>query len=195
MLQQAHADDPGNESAMAMLAAGLVPSTPAAEAIRWSRPPEGEARQPRRAPELRARLTNAQRYGDASAQLEVVTRAGAGSGPPWLTLGARCRSNCAGRPRRSPRSRPIWGKLENAGHCAGRPTTTTMTTPPARRLARAGAAPRFWLLLAQAAEQQHDYKGAEGWLAKVDNPQRALEVQTRRASLLARQGKIKERAT
>ncbi len=49
-----------------------------------------------------------------------------------------------------------------------------------------------WLLLSQAAEQRGDVKAAEGWLAKVDNPQRALEVQTRRASLLARQGKIKE---
>lgn len=49
-----------------------------------------------------------------------------------------------------------------------------------------------WLLLAQSAEQRGDVKAAETWLAKVDNPQRALEVQSRRASLLARQGKIKE---
>src|SRR4029078_10589100 len=49
-----------------------------------------------------------------------------------------------------------------------------------------------FLLLAQAAELQNDYAGAERWLARVDNPQRALEVQSRRASLLARQGKMKE---
>jgi len=49
-----------------------------------------------------------------------------------------------------------------------------------------------FLLLAQAAEQSQDFAGAERWLARVDNPQRALEVQARRASLLARQGKIKE---
>ena len=49
-----------------------------------------------------------------------------------------------------------------------------------------------WLLLSQAAEQRGDVKAAESWLAKVDNPQRALEVQARRASLLARQGKVKE---
>ena len=47
-------------------------------------------------------------------------------------------------------------------------------------------------MLAQAAEQQGDYKRAESWLARVDNPQRALEVQQRRASLLARQGKMAE---
>jgi Flp pilus assembly protein TadD len=48
------------------------------------------------------------------------------------------------------------------------------------------------LLLAQSAEQRGDFKAAEGWLAKVEDPQRALEVQTRRASILARQGRIKE---
>ncbi len=49
-----------------------------------------------------------------------------------------------------------------------------------------------WLLLAQAAEQRGDYAAAEAWLARVDNPQRALEVQTRRAILLARQGRLAE---
>ncbi len=49
-----------------------------------------------------------------------------------------------------------------------------------------------FLLLAQASEQQQDFAGAERWLARVDSPQRALEVQARRASLLARQGKMKE---
>ena len=49
-----------------------------------------------------------------------------------------------------------------------------------------------WLLLAQAADQRGDFAAAEAWLARVDNPQRALEVQTRRASLLARQGRVDE---
>ncbi len=33
---------------------------------------------------------------------------------------------------------------------------------------------------------------AEAWLAKVENPQRLLEVQARRAGLMARQGQLKE---
>jgi tetratricopeptide (TPR) repeat protein len=49
-----------------------------------------------------------------------------------------------------------------------------------------------WLLLAQAAEQRGDLVAAETWLAKVENPQRLLEVQARRAGLMARQGKLKE---
>ena len=38
--------------------------------------------------------------------------------------------------------------------------------------------------------EKGDLKGAEAWLAKIDNPQRALEVQARRASILAREGKV-----
>ena len=47
-----------------------------------------------------------------------------------------------------------------------------------------------WLMLAQAAEQRGDLKGAEAWLLKVDAPERRLDTQFRRASLLARQGKL-----
>ena len=47
-------------------------------------------------------------------------------------------------------------------------------------------------MLAQAAEQQNDYKAAEEWLNKVDSPQRALEVLSRRASMMARQGQLRE---
>ncbi len=48
------------------------------------------------------------------------------------------------------------------------------------------------MLLASAAEQRGDMPGAAAWLAKIDEPKRFLEVQTRRASLLAREGKISE---
>ena len=47
-----------------------------------------------------------------------------------------------------------------------------------------------WLMLAQSAEQRGDFATAERWLAKVDDPQRALDVQTRRASILAKQGQL-----
>lgn len=49
-----------------------------------------------------------------------------------------------------------------------------------------------WLMLAQAAEQRGDLKAAESWLVKIDAPQRQLEARYRRASLLARQGKLKD---
>jgi Flp pilus assembly protein TadD len=61
--------------------------------------------------------------------------------------------------------------------------------PPA---SKEDALTRGYLLLSQAADQQNDFKAAEGWLAKIDSPKRALEVQVRRASLLAREGNVKE---
>jgi tetratricopeptide (TPR) repeat protein len=55
-----------------------------------------------------------------------------------------------------------------------------------------GGQTQAWLMLAQAAAERGDAKAANAWLDKIDNPQRALEVQTRRAILLARQGKVLE---
>ncbi len=63
-------------------------------------------------------------------------------------------------------------------------------TPHAKEAEVQEAQQQAWLQLAQAAEMRRDYKAAEAWLAKVDNPQRLTETQYRRASLLARQGKI-----
>ena len=47
-----------------------------------------------------------------------------------------------------------------------------------------------WLMLAQSAEQRGDFAGAETWLARIEDPRRALEVQVRRAMLMARQGQV-----
>jgi len=55
-----------------------------------------------------------------------------------------------------------------------------------------GGRTQAWLMLAQAAEMRGDGKAATQWLDKIDDPQRALEVQTRRATLLAKQGKLRE---
>jgi Flp pilus assembly protein TadD len=49
-----------------------------------------------------------------------------------------------------------------------------------------------WLMLAQAAELRGDAKVAAGWLDKIDDPKRALEVQTRRATLMAKQGQVSQ---
>ena len=191
LLQQAHAEDPANES-VAMLAAGLAATAPAAETIVTSY--------------LRARpdshgvrlnyvrvLTNAQRYGDATAQLQIVTQRAPDLAPPWLTLGA-LQVELRHPADATVALKTYLQKLEAA------PSETAAAAPDDEGEAEGNDAgdlreqgrTQAWLLLAQAAEQQRDFKAAEGWLAKVDNPQRALEVQTRRAALLARQGKLKE---
>ena len=48
------------------------------------------------------------------------------------------------------------------------------------------------LLLAQVAEQTQRPEEASAYLARINSPQDALRVQTRRATLLARQGKLDE---
>ena len=47
-----------------------------------------------------------------------------------------------------------------------------------------------WLMLARVAEQRGDVAASEAHLARVTDPERVLEVQTRRAALAARQGRI-----
>ena len=83
LLQRAHADDPTSESA-ALLAVGLVATSPDAEAIvtaHLKAKPDSHAV---RLSYVRA-LTSSQRYGDATAQLETITRISPEMAPPWLT--------------------------------------------------------------------------------------------------------------
>lgn len=190
LLQQAHADDPANES-VAMLSAGLAASMPEAEAIVTSYLRSKPDSHGVRLNYVRV-LTNAQRYGDATAQLQIVTQLAPDLAPPWLTLGA-LQVELRHPAEATVALKTYLQKLEAA------PQEAAATAPDddedeggnptdLRDQGRTQA----WLLLAQAAEQQRDFKAAEAWLAKIDNPQRALEVQTRRATLLARQGKLKE---
>lgn len=57
---------------------------------------------------------------------------------------------------------------------------------------RRSALTQGYLLLAQIAEKQGHYPQAEAWLSKIDNASALLSAQHRRASLLARQGKLSE---
>lgn len=49
-----------------------------------------------------------------------------------------------------------------------------------------------YLSLAQIAEKRKDFSLAESWLAKIDSPQALVSTQNRRASMLAKQGKLPE---
>lgn len=144
-------------------------------------------------------LTQQQRYPDAVRELEVVTKQKPELAPPFLSLGALQLE--LRRPKEGETALLRYVELAQAQRGAAAPAAAAASaaaadndddgddsTParPEQGLVQA------WLMLAQAAEQRGDYKAAESWLAKVDDPQRALEVQTRRASLLARQGRIKE---
>lgn len=51
---------------------------------------------------------------------------------------------------------------------------------------------RAYLLLSQIAENNKDFEAAKNWLTKIDSSEEAFSVQNRRASLLAKQGKMDE---
>ncbi|MFT3664325.1 tetratricopeptide repeat protein [Piscinibacter sp.] len=192
LLQRAQADDPADE-ATAMLAAAMVAGTPQAEALVTA---YLDARPDSHAVRLNyvRVLTGMQRYGDAVAQLQTVTRLAPDMAPPWLTLGA-LQLELRHPAEAATALETYLARLDGAPAAAPPGADDSdddegerAETPDWREQGRTQA----WLLLAQAAEQRRDFKAAEAWLAKVDNPQRALDVQTRRASLLARQGKVKE---
>jgi tetratricopeptide (TPR) repeat protein len=178
----------------ALLALELMRERPEAEALVVA-----YLGQPKAEPALRLAyvrvLTGAQRYADAVAQLEIATTQQPEVAGPFLTLGALHLE------LRHPKEGEA-ALLRYVELVQGRPD------PAAKAGAPAGSSPgeddddetdlaradrglvQAWLMLAQAAEQRGDYAAAERWLARIDDPQRALEVQTRRASMLARQGQV-----
>jgi len=134
-------------------------------------------------------LTAAQRYPEAITQLDAATRTEPQLAPPWLSLGALHLE--LRHPREAEAALLTYVQLIQASTAAGKSSAAIdddddAVLTPAQGLTQA------WLLLAQAADQRNDFAAAETWLAKIDNPQRALEVQTRRASILARQGKVED---
>ncbi len=176
----------------AVLALELMPGTPAAEALvtdyLQARPDATPVRL------LYARtLTSAQRYADAIAQLDAVTRAEPRLAPPWLTLGALHLE--LRQAREAEAALQTYVKLVEAP-----PPAAAGASAPAGEddddealgISGTGGLVQAWLMLAQAAELRGDFALAEAWLARIDDPQRLREVQLRRASLLARQGKVAE---
>jgi tetratricopeptide (TPR) repeat protein len=174
----------------ALLAMELMASQPAAEKIVAGFLGRADADASIRLSYVRA-LTGLQRYADAVQQLELVTSQKPELAPPYLSLGALQLELRHSRQGEAALLKYI--ELAQAQKTAAAPAVEAPGGDDDDEAAKPEAGlVQAWLLMAQSAEQRGDFKGAEVWLAKVDDPQRALEVQTRRASILARQGRIKE---
>ncbi|MEW6705063.1 MAG: tetratricopeptide repeat protein [Pseudomonadota bacterium] len=192
LLARAQQDDPAAPGP-ALLALEMMRSRPGSEQVVLD-----YLKQPRAEPMVRLNyarvLTSTQRYADAVAQLQQLTRDQPDLAPAWLTLGALQLE--LRHPQEAEAALKRFVELTQAGAASGAAALTqddedadddaAPTAAPDRGLIQA------WLLLAQAAEMRGDYAAADAWLNKVDSPQRALEVQTRRAEMLARQGKLRE---
>jgi tetratricopeptide (TPR) repeat protein len=140
-------------------------------------------------------LTAAQRYPEAITQLETATAQSPDEAPAWLMLGALHLELKHHAPAEAALQRyiarvqaPAPAASAASAASAGAEDTATGDAP-ADPGADQGLV-QAWLMLAQSAEQRGDFTAAEAWLARIDDPQRALEVQARRATLMARQGQV-----
>jgi tetratricopeptide (TPR) repeat protein len=185
MAQSAHELDRSAE-APAGLALEMMPGTPAAETIVQDQLAAKPDSSGVRLLYVRSLLAS-QRYADATAQLETLTHSAPQLAQAWLTLGA-----LRVQLREPAAAIEALTKYIALVQAADAPAPAAVAGEEPAQSTKEDDLTRGWLLLSQAAEQQGDVKGAEAWLAKIDNPRRALEVQTRRASLLAREGKVEE---
>ena len=184
--RDAQAADPAAPGPM-LLALDLMGKRPAAEDVVRKHLQGGAAEPALRMAYARA-LMGAQRYVDAAAQLEQVTREKPDLAPPYLSLGALQLE--MRHPREAEAALQRYLQLSQAeAASAARPAQADDDDDEARP---DQGQVQARLMLAQAAEQRSDFAAAEAWLAQIDDPRRALDVQTRRASLLARQGKLAE---
>ncbi|MDB5873342.1 MAG: hypothetical protein JWQ07_2784 [Ramlibacter sp.] len=130
-------------------------------------------------PELRmgyARaLLDAQRYGEAAQQLQVVTAEKPDYPEAWLVQGTlQLQDNHDAAAEASLRRYIELAQAQRSGD------------ERARGLAQA------YMSLSKIAEKRKDYAMAGAWLDRIENQQDLVAAQNRRASILARQGKLEE---
>ena len=175
--QRGQAADPRAEGPVVVALELMDPKQPEAEALVRKYLANGEG-QSAALPEMRlayARaLLDAQRYAEAATQLQTVTREKPDYPQAWLVLGTlQLQDNQQAAAQAS---------LE-------RYVALAVQEPQAER--RPGLA-QAYLSLSQLAEKRKDYAAAESWLGKIEDSAGLMQAQTRRASILASQGKIEE---
>lgn len=191
LARRAAQDDPGAPSP-ALLALELAARDPEAERLvraYLQRPDAGAG----------VRLAYARllweggRAGPAVEQLEQSTRLHPDFAPAFLMLGAL--------ELELKHLEAAEAALTRYVELVRRPALTAIATAPAAPAngedddadadgAGHASAQQAWLMLAKVAEQRGDFAASEAHLARVSDPERMLEVQTRRAALAARQGRV-----
>lgn len=169
--QRGHTLDPTSEGpavlALELLEGGTASAEPLLQRYLQGKP----------TPDLRmayARLLlEQQRYAEAQLQLQAVTTEKPDMPQAWLVQAAlQIQDN----------------HLAQAEASVQR--FLTLSGPQPDSDAARSALTQAYLISAQIAEKRGDYAGAEAWLARIENEKDLFSTQTRRASLLARQGKL-----
>jgi tetratricopeptide (TPR) repeat protein len=120
-------------------------------------------------------LLDAQRFGEASSQVQRLTKDKPDMAEAWLTQGTlELQDN----------------QIDKADISFKK--YIELATPQGNSDEKQRGLTQAYLSLAQIAEKRKDFSLAESWLAKIDSPQALVSTQSRRASLLAKQGRITE---
>ena len=120
-------------------------------------------------------LLDAQRYAEATQQLQVITSERPQFAEAWLVQGTlQVQDN----------------QLEAAEASLKRYVDLAQDQAAGEERSRGFA--QAYLSLSQIAEKRKDFALANAWLDKIENSQDLVAAQNRRASLLARQGKLEE---
>ncbi len=202
MAQRAHGDDPTAREPV-LLAIELSRSSPEAEQIVASYLARPDSELALRLAYVRL-LTSTQRYADAIGQLEIATRQQPDNAPPFLTLGALHlesrhfeqadtalqRYLALAQPSRPTGPAPAASAASASAPASVDSESESGDSEPELRPDQ--GVTQALLMLAQSAEQRGQITAAEAWLSRIDDPARALDVQARRASLMARQGRVDE---
>ena len=120
-------------------------------------------------------LLEGQRFPEALQQLQAVTRERPDFAEAWLVEATLLLQE---------------GQLAPAEASYHKYLDLAQVQPANDERPRAMA--QAYLGLSQIAEKRHDYAQATAWLDRIQSPQDLLAVQNRRASILARQGKMDE---
>ena len=123
-------------------------------------------------------LLDAQRYAEASAEVQQVSKDKPDYLPAWLVLGSlQLQDNQLALAQAS------FERYVSLDKAANR---LNDDDEPDRGLTQA------YLSLAQIAEKRKDFAAADAWLNKIDNSADMLQAQVRRASILASRGQLTE---
>ena len=176
--QKGHEADITGEGPIFVALELMSPKIPAAEAL----VKKYLASNPKPAPEVRMAfakaLLDAQRYGEASSEVKIVTRDKPEFSPAWLVLGSLQLQDNQLVPAQTSFERYV--ALDTAA------SQQRDEGEPDRGLTQA------YLSLAQISEKRKDFAAADAWLNKIDNSADMLQAQTRRASILASRGQLAE---
>jgi tetratricopeptide (TPR) repeat protein len=120
-------------------------------------------------------LLDTQRYAEAGTQLQIINREKPDFAEAWLVQGT------------------LQVQDNNLGAAdASLKRYVNLADEQARSEERDRGLTQAYLSLAQIAEKRKDFALAESWLAKIDSSQQLASAQNRRASILAKQGKLQE---